>query len=64
MKSIKIGEDIVTYHFKDETGQSTATTISPSDIECIKRNIERGDDGGRLVINQNVTLFWDIDFGA
>ena len=62
MKTIEIGNDVVTYHFKDEAGQTTSMDIESTDIACIEREIDRGKDTGKLVVNQNVTLYWRVSF--
>lgn len=62
MRTIEIGNDVVTYHYKDEAGQTTSMDIEPADIVCIEREIDRGKDTGKLVVSQNVTLFWRVSF--
>lgn len=62
MKTIEIGNDIVTYYFKDSDGNTVATTLNPDDKACIERDIDKGKDKGKLVIEPTVTLFWSIEF--
>jgi len=62
MKRIEIGSDIVIYHYKDEAGNTTQMAIQPEDITCIERDIDKGKDKGKLVINPTVTLFWSVSF--
>jgi len=62
MKTIEIGNDIVTYYFKDTDGNTVATTLNPEDQACIERDIDKGNDKGKLPIDQSVTLFWRIEF--
>ncbi len=62
MKTIEIGGDVVTYHFKDADGNTIATTLKQEDKACIERDIDKGKDKGRLVIDPNVTLFWSVSF--
>ncbi len=62
MKTTEIAGDTVTYFFKDADGQTVSGVLTTDDKKCIERALDKGDTQGKLIIQADVTLFWDVEF--